>query len=175
MELSVLIAGFGGQGVLSIGKLLCYAADADGKKATFFPTYGGEQRGGTANCTVILSDEEIASPVVKLADIVIVMNEPSFEKFKNRVKPKGLLIINTSSVKNKIEREDINILEIQADEIAAAAGNPKASNMVVLGAFTKAVPFIEKERLKTVIKEQMAHKPEHMEANLRAFERAALS
>lgn len=122
-----------------------------------------------------MSDEEIASPVVKLADIVIVMNEPSFEKFKNRVKPKGLLIINTSSVKNKIEREDINILEIQADEIAAAAGNPKASNMVVLGAFTKAVPFIEKERLKTVIKEQMAHKPEHMEANLRAFERAALS
>ena len=169
MEYSVLIAGFGGQGVMSIGKMLCYGADENGKKATFFPTYGGEQRGGTANCTVIISDEEIASPVTRQADIVIVMNEPSFVKFEERVKPGGTLIINSSSVDSRSARTDITSLEVPADAIALSVNNPKASNMVILGAFLKATKFIEAHEMEGPIRSQMGRKPQFLEANLQAF------
>lgn len=169
MECSVLIAGFGGQGVLSIGKMLCYAADGNGKKATFFPTYGGEQRGGTANCTVIISDEEIASPVVRQADIVIVMNEPSFEKFKERVKPGGTMIINSSNVQSRPDRRDISAALLPADEIALNAGNPKASNMAVLGAFLKVTSFLPEDQMEEAIRIQMAAKPQFMDSNIQAF------
>lgn len=171
MEYSVLIAGFGGQGVLSIGKMLCYGADGNGKRATFFPTYGGEQRGGTANCTVIISDEEIASPVMRQADIVIVMNEPSFMKFVDRVKPGGTLLINSSNVASRPQRDDITAVEVPADEIAAAVNNPKASNMVILGAFLKVTNFITPEQMEETIRQQMAGKPQYMDANLEAFRR----
>lgn len=171
MEYSVLIAGFGGQGVMSIGKMLCYGADENGKKATFFPTYGGEQRGGTANCTVIISDEEIASPVTRQADIVIVMNEPSFVKFEERVKPGGTLIINSSSVDSRSARTDITSLEVPADAIALSVNNPKASNMVILGAFLKATKFIEAHEMEGTIRSQMGRKPQFLEANLQAFQK----
>lgn len=169
MEYSVLIAGFGGQGVMSIGKMLCYGADENGKKATFFPTYGGEQRGGTANCTVIISDEEIASPVIRQADIVIVMNEPSFVKFEERVKPGGTLMLNSSSVKSRTSRTDISTVEVPADAIALSVNNPKASNMVILGAFLKVTNFIGAHEMEQTIQTQMSRKPQYLQANLQAF------
>ena len=155
MEYSVLIAGFGGQGVMSIGKMLCYGADENGKKAT--------------NCTVIISDEEIASPVTRQADIVIVMNEPSFMKFEERVKSGGTLIINSSSVKSRSVRTDIVSMEVPADAIALSVNNPKASNMVILGAFLKATNFIEAHEMEGTIRSQMGRKPQFLEANLQAF------
>ena len=171
MEYSVLIAGFGGQGVMSIGKMLCYGADENGKYATFFPTYGGEQRGGTANCTVIISDGEIASPVVRQADIVIVMNQPSFVKFEERVKPGGTLMVNSSNVESRTGRTDIKSVEVPADAIALSVNNPKASNMVILGAFLKETGFISSEEMEGTIRSQMGRKPQYLEANLLAFRR----
>lgn len=133
MEKSVLIAGFGGQGVMLIGRLLGHAAAGGGKSATFYPSYGPEQRGGTANCTVVLSDEEIGSPIVKQADIVIVMNEPSLAKFENSVKPNGTLIVNSSLVERREVRKDVKTVWLPANEIAESIGYGKAANMVMMG------------------------------------------
>ena len=169
MEYSVLIAGFGGQGVMSIGKSLVEAGLEEGLEVSWVPSYGPEMRGGTANCTVIISDEEIASPVTRQADIVIVMNEPSFVKFEERVKPGGTLIINSSSVDSRSARTDITSLEVPADAIALSVNNPKASNMVILGAFLKATKFIEAHEMEGTIRSQMGRKPQFLEANLQAF------
>ena len=135
MENSLLIAGFGGQGVVLIGQLLGYAASAAGKNATYYPSYGAEQRGGTANCTVVISDEEIGSPVVSRLDVVIVMNEPSLLRFEERVKPGGAIIVNTSLIKRTVLRSDIHVISIPANEIAMKLGTEKIANMVILGSY----------------------------------------
>jgi 2-oxoglutarate ferredoxin oxidoreductase subunit gamma len=138
----LIIAGFGGQGVLVIGNLLAYAAMKEGKHVTYLPIYGVEMRGGTANCTVVISSEEIGSPIVERPHSAIIMNQPSLVKYEPRILTKGLLLINSSLIDPKgVSRSDIETLPIPVNEIAQGNGNPKLANMVALGA------FIEKTRL----------------------------
>lgn len=137
MYQGVLFAGFGGQGVISAGILLAYAGMLEGKKVTFFPSYGAEMRGGTANCSVVISSDEIASPVVSMPDSLIVMNEPSLLKFEETVVKNGLMLLNTSLVSSKPKRSDIEVIEVPANEIASKIGSLKSANMVMVGAFCK--------------------------------------
>ncbi|MFZ5943424.1 MAG: 2-oxoacid:acceptor oxidoreductase family protein [Bacillota bacterium] len=138
----IIIAGFGGQGVMSMGQLLAYAGMLENKQVAWIPSYGPEMRGGTANCAVTISDEQISSPLVTEPSVCIVMNKPSLEKFEATIKTGGILFINTSLVDIKPKRQDIKIYEIPANEIANEIGNSKVANMVMLGAvleITKAV------------------------------------
>ncbi len=138
----VIISGFGGQGVLVIGNLLAYASMREGKHVTYLPVYGVEMRGGTANCTIVISSHEIGSPVVGRPRAAIVMNLPSLIKYEPLIFPKGLLMINTSLIDLKeASRTDIELLPVPVNEVAIENGNPKLANMVALGA------FIEKTRL----------------------------
>ena len=137
MLVKTVIAGFGGQGILSMGLNLAQAAMLEGKHVTYLPSYGVEVRGGTANCTVAISDEEIASPVASSPEFVITMNLPSLVRFQNHVQSGGLLFINSSLVEAEISRGDIDIVEVPANSIAEELGSPRSANMVMLGAFTK--------------------------------------
>ncbi len=134
MQQEVIIAGFGGQGVLFAGQLLAYSAMDEGKAVTWIPSYGPEMRGGTANCTVVISDEEIGSPFVKNPTAVIAMNLPSLDKFENLVAPGGVLVVNASMVDRPVAREDITVVNIPANDIAESLGSSRSSNMVLLGA-----------------------------------------
>ncbi len=139
----LIIAGFGGQGVLVIGNLLAYAAMKEGRHVTYLPTYGVEMRGGTANCTVVISSNEIGSPVVGRPHGAIAMNLPSLIKYEPRILPKGLLLINTSLIDLKeVSRNDIEILPVPVNEIAIENGNPKLANMVALGAFVEKTKLV---------------------------------
>jgi 2-oxoglutarate ferredoxin oxidoreductase subunit gamma len=137
MYQGVIMSGFGGQGIISAGILLAYAGMMDGKFVTFFPAYGAEMRGGTANCSVVVSSEEVASPVVAHPDTVIVMNEPSLIKFEPSLKPGGLLLINSSLVSQKPNRKDLEIVYVPANKIAEEIGTIKIANMVMLGTYCK--------------------------------------
>ena len=137
MTTKVIMAGFGGQGVVLIGTLLAYAGMKQGKHTTFFPSYGAEMRGGTANCSVIVSDGEIASPVVGQPDCVVAMNVASLDKFEPALKPGGTLFVNSSLVEKRATRHDINEIRIPANEIAEQAGSARAANMVMLGGLIK--------------------------------------
>lgn len=141
MKQEIIIAGFGGQGVLSMGKILAYSGLMDDKEVTWFPSYGPEQRGGTANVTVILSDEKISSPILDAYDIVIALNQQSLDKFSPRVKPGGILIYDTNGIHNHPNREDISVFPIEAMEATMEIGNPKAYNMVVMGALLEAMSY----------------------------------
>jgi 2-oxoglutarate ferredoxin oxidoreductase subunit gamma len=136
----IFIAGFGGQGVILTGRLLCLAAMAEGRRVSHIPSYGAEMRGGTANCTVVISDEEIASPLVPSPTVCIVLNTPSLLKFQSTVRPGGLLIWNSSLIDATPGRTDVEAVEVRANEIAEAAGSYKAANMVVLGLLLKKRP-----------------------------------
>ena len=138
----IFIAGFGGQGIILAGKLLCLAAMAEGKRVSHIPSYGAEMRGGTANCSVVISDEEIASPLVPRPTVCIVMNTPSLVKFQPTVRPGGLLIWNRSLIDIRPERGDIESVEVRANEIAESVGSYKAANMVVLGLLLRKRPGI---------------------------------
>ena len=133
MTHEIIFAGFGGQGVLLAGKILCIAAMNEGKYVSHIPSYGAEMRGGTANCSVVISDEDIASPVVENPDICIVLNTPSLTKFEPRVRKGGTLIYNTSLITVKPERDDIKIIGIDANTISEKNGSPRAANMAALG------------------------------------------
>lgn len=132
MERQILIAGSGGQGILFMGTLLAYSGMLEGKEVTWFPSYGAEVRGGTANCTVIISDNMIGSPVVKHPEILVLMNTASLNRFQPRLKDKGLLIYDSSLIKEPQFRSDINIIALPASEIAASIGSTKYANMVLL-------------------------------------------
>ena len=142
MHEDIFIAGFGGQGVIVAGKIICLAAMGEGKHVSHIPSYGAEMRGGTANCSVVVSDEEIASPLVPSPSVCIVLNTPSFIKFQPIVRKAGLLIWNTSLIDLKPDRRDIEVLDIAANELAESAGSYKAANMVALGALLKRRPEI---------------------------------
>lgn len=137
MYQDVIIAGFGGQGVLLAGKLLAYAGMLEGKQVTWFPSYGAEIRGGTANCTVIISDAEIGSPVVRHPSAMLILNDASFVKFEQRISPSGRLFLNTSLVTRPASRSDIERIDVKANEIAEKLGDSRIANMVMLGAFLK--------------------------------------
>ena len=141
MKQEIIIAGFGGQGVLSMGKILAYSGLMDDKEVTWFPSYGPEQRGGTANVTVILSDEKISSPVLDAFDIVIALNQQSLDKFAPKVKKGGILIYDTNGIHKHPDRTDITVYPINAMEATLDIGNPKAYNMVVMGALLEAMSY----------------------------------
>ncbi len=135
MEKRIICAGFGGQGVMSMGQLLAYAGMLEDKNVSWLPSYGPEMRGGTANCSVIVADEEIGSPVITDdADIAIIMNLPSLLKFEKDVKPGGKIFVNESLISKKVDRTDVDVFYIDANRIAADIGNDKAANLVMLGA-----------------------------------------
>ena len=131
----VIIAGFGGQGVILAGKLLSYTGMVEGKNVSHIPSYGVEMRGGTANCAVIISDQEIASPLVVHPTSLIVMNKPSLLKFEDRVKPGGRIVVNESLIDRKVERSDVTVFYVPANKIAEEAGSGRSSNMVMIGAW----------------------------------------
>ena len=148
MENKVICAGFGGQGVMSMGQLLAYAGMIEDKHVSWLPSYGPEMRGGTANCGVTVSDEEIGSPIITNdGDIAIVMNLPSLIKFEKDVKPGGKIFINSSLIERKVERTDIEVYYIDANKIAADIGNIKAANLVMLGAVLKSTPIVDIESI----------------------------
>lgn len=147
MTEELIIAGFGGQGVLSMGKILAYSGVMQGQEVTWFPSYGPEMRGGTANVTVILSDNRISSPILHEFDTAIILNQQSMDKFEHEVKPGGTLLYDPNGIVNPPTRTDINIYKIEGTKIAADMGNVKTFNMVVLGAFLKAKPILELESI----------------------------
>ena len=142
MKKEIIISGFGGQGVLSMGKILAYSGLMDGKEVTWMPAYGPEQRGGTANVTVIVSDERISSPILSKYDIAVVLNQPSLEKFEPKLKPGGILIYDSYGIINPPTRKDISIYCIDAMDKAAEMKNGKVFNMIVLGGLLKVAPVV---------------------------------
>ncbi|PVZ09172.1 2-oxoacid:acceptor oxidoreductase family protein [Porphyromonas loveana] len=149
MTYEIVIAGFGGQGVLSMGKILAYSGLMEDKEVSWMPSYGPEQRGGTSNVTVIVSDEQVSSPVVNEYDIVIVLNQPSLDKFEPRVKKGGILVYDPDSIVLKHKRDDIQIYEVDATQESLRMGNQKAFNMIVLGGVLKVAPMV---KIESVIK-----------------------
>lgn len=147
MKKEIIIAGFGGQGVLSMGKILAYSGLMEDKEVTWMPAYGPEQRGGTANVTVIVSDERISSPILSKFDVAIVLNQPSLEKFEPRLKVGGILIYDGYGIINPPVREDISVYRIDAMDKAAEMKNPKVFNMIVLGGLLKVCPMVSTEGL----------------------------
>ena len=141
MTEEIIISGFGGQGVLSMGKILAYAGIMEGKQVSWMPAYGPEQRGGTANVTVIVSDEFISSPIVSNYDTAILLNQPSLEKFEQSIKPGGCIIYDGHSIIEPPRRDDISVYRIDAMEEAARTGNTKIFNMLVLGGYLKVRPI----------------------------------
>ena len=150
MLIKTVFAGFGGQGVLSMGLNLTQAAMMEGKNVTYLPSYGAEVRGGTANCTVVISDEEIASPVASAQEFVVAMNKPSLVRFQNQIQSGGVLLINSSLIEAEISRGDIDIVKVPAGEIADKLDSPKSANMVMLGAFIKKSNLVS---ISTVVEE----------------------
>ena len=175
MKEEIIIAGFGGQGVLSMGKILAYSGLMDDKEVTWMPSYGPEQRGGTANVTVILSDAKISSPVLDKYDIVVALNQQSLDKFAPKVKPGGTLIYDTNGIHNRPTREDIKIYPVDAMEATLEFGNSKAYNMVVMGALLKAMSY--KLPMENVIKGLKKSLPERhhklIPLNEKAIEKGA--
>jgi len=147
MYADLLIAGFGGQGIIFTGKLLSYAGLREGKEVVYFPSYGAEMRGGTANCTVIWSTSPIASPIVSHPQNAIIMSQPSYLKFFPRIKKGGQVVINSSLVKGKLTRNDVEIIEIPANGIAEKIGTSRVANMVALGAWVKRSKVVSLESL----------------------------
>lgn len=171
MYLEVIIAGFGGQGVMLMGETICEAATTMGINATFFPSYGPETRGGTANCNVIVSDKPIASPVLATSMNIIVMNKPSLDKFESRVKENGTLFVNSSLIDREVKRNDIKVVKVPANEIADKLGNSVVANMVMLGAFIEKTKVLPLEKIKYVVEKFLSEKKkELLEINLKAID-----
>lgn len=167
----VVMAGFGGQGLMAIGKLLAKAAMYEGRHVTWLPSYGPEMRGGTANCVVVVDDAPIGSPFVQHAQAALVMNRPSFDKFAELIAPGGLLVINASLVEVLPVRPDVQVLRIAANELATTAGSAKAANMAMLGAYLGCCPVVRADTVRGCIGAAFAGKrPAAGEASLRAFE-----
>ena len=171
MQNEIVIAGFGGQGVLFAGQVLAYAAMDNGKEVTWIPSYGPEMRGGTANCTVIISDEEIGSPLVRNPRAVIAMNVPSLDKYEPLVAPEGVLIINSSLVDRSAQRTDISIVEVPANKIAEEIGGLRLANVVMLGALLHRLPIFTLDQLSRALDKHIPDKHrELLDANLKALE-----
>jgi len=170
----IIFAGFGGQGVLFAGQLLSYAGMAENLHVTWIPSYGPEMRGGTANCTVILSEEEIGAPIVRHPTIAVVLNLPSMEKYEPLVKPGGLLIVNSSLIQMSSERQDIRIINVAASDIATELGNPRMANMVILGALIGATNIVSLETVARQLDEHLSQRQRKwLEPNITALKKGA--
>ena len=176
MVLTNIFAGFGGQGVLLIGKLVAYAGMDEGRNVSWLPSYGPEMRGGTANCSVVVSDDPIASPVLSMADCVIAMNTPSLDKFEANVLPGGKLFINSSIIDKKATRTDIDVYYVPCNDIADQLGNPKVLNMAMLGAYLEATKVVGVESVLQALLHSLGEKKAHLiPLNRQAIEMGAES
>ncbi|MCF4150415.1 2-oxoacid:acceptor oxidoreductase family protein [Dethiosulfovibrio sp. F2B] len=170
--MDLLAAGFGGQGIMMLGQLVAYSGIHQGRHVTWIPAYGPEMRGGTANCSCVVSSEEIGSPVVGSADVVVVMNQPSLEKFAPRVKPGGYLIYNSDLVEYSSPRTDVTVLPVPAQTMAHDLGSDRVANIIMLGVIVKASGMVSKEDALETIKEKLgAKKPKFLPMNLEAFDK----
>ena len=171
----VICAGFGGQGVMSMGQLLTYAGMIEDKQVSWLPSYGPEMRGGTANCNVIVSESLIGSPIiVDDATCAIVMNLPSLEKFEADLAPQGKLLINSSLIEKKASRDDVTAYYIPANEIAIELGNDKVANMVMLGAYIELTHVVEVESLHKAFMKVFGERKAHLiDINMKALEKGA--
>jgi 2-oxoglutarate ferredoxin oxidoreductase subunit gamma len=166
----LFFAGSGGQGILLMGQMITYAAMLEDKNATFLPSYGPEMRGGTANCTVVVSDKAVGCPLIYEADAIVVMNLPSLIKFEPMVKPGGVLLVNTSIIDQPAKRTDIKVLNVPVNEIAMEIGSVKVGNMVMLGALVRATDVVSEESIHAVMhKTFTGEKAKLNDANMKAF------
>lgn len=175
MEHKMIIAGFGGQGVMVSGKLLGQAACDCGKEAMFLPQYGPEQRGGTASCTVILSDSAVGSPIVGKADSLMIFNQPSLEKFLPRLKEGGLLFLNSTLCKTESVPEGVEVIALPIDDMAKEMGKRQVANIIMIGAFAKKSGLFTEEEIKSTVLRILGKKPELIELNKEAVELGARS
>lgn len=172
METSIIIAGFGGQGVLFAGQLLAYAGMEGGRHVTWIPSYGPEMRGGTANCTVIIADEQIGAPIVAAPDIAVVLNQPSYEKYEPLVKPAGLLVVNRSIVSEHSARDDIDAVYVAANRIAEEEGSTKMLNMALVGAMLGQRPILTLEQIEQALRKHLPQSKAHLlEKNIAVLHR----
>ena len=165
-QFEVTFAGFGGQGVMTAGQLLAYSGMKEDKKVVWLPSYGPEMRGGTAYCTVVVSNNRIGSPIITSPSAICVFNRPSFDKFESMVKPGGLLVVNSSLINVSSKRDDISELLIPANKIALENGNPKAVNVIILGALIGASSILKYESVEKTLVEKLGHKKSLLKSNL---------
>jgi 2-oxoglutarate ferredoxin oxidoreductase subunit gamma len=162
MTEEIIIAGFGGQGVLSMGKILAYSGIMQDQEVSWMPSYGPEMRGGTANVTVILSDDKISSPYLKIFDTAIILNQQSMDKFEEAVKPGGILIYDPNGISHHPTRTDIKIFQIEGIKLATEMGNKKIFNMVILGAFLKIKPIVQLENVVAGLRKSLSERYHHL-------------
>ena len=168
----ILITGFGGQGVMTLGKFLADAVcNSTDKNVTFFPSYGAEQRGGTANCYVVISDEEVGAPLGDSMDDLIVMNDPSLNKFLYKLVPGGTLFINSSIVTSAVTRDDVKVVKVPVTEMALEMGNPKVLNIIMLGVYIGYTQLVDPEIIWGTIEHKLASKAKLLPLNKQAFEK----
>ncbi len=170
MQVETVFAGFGGQGVLLAGKLWAEVAMQQGREVVWLPSYGPEMRGGTANCTVIIADGPIASPIVSHPRDCVVMNLPSMERFVPALQPGGVAVVNTSLIPRRPERDDLKVIEVPANQIAIEAGTGKAANMVMLGAYAGAVDLLPFAAIVDMARHEFARKPKTIPVNIKCLE-----
>ena len=172
MKEQCIFAGFGGQGMLLIGKFLAEAGMESGKHVSWLPSYGPEMRGGTANCSVVVSDRPVASPLIAQADTILAMNKPSLLKFQSDVKPGGLLLINSSIIDIKTDRDDVDAVYVPCNEIAESIGNLKGPNVVFLGAYIAKKPdVISKEAVINAMRVELGEKKaKFLDGNIKALQ-----
>lgn len=170
----LIIAGFGGQGVLSMGMTLAYGGMVEGKEVTWMPSYGPEMRGGTANCITIISNEKICSPIISLFDSAIILNQPSMDKFESKIKPGGFLLYESTNITHPSKRTDIEIIGIPAAKEAVKMKNSKVLNMIILGAYLERKPVIKNESVLEALKKVLPEHHHHLlPLNKEALERGA--
>jgi len=174
MQTEILIAGFGGQGVLFAGQLLAYAGMENGLQVTWIPSYGPEMRGGTANCTVIISDEEIGSPLVRHPKVLLAFNGPSLEKYESSVAEGGLLVVNSSMVDHSVDRANIRVVTLPANDIAETLGDKRLTNMVMLGAMLANQPVLPVEALEKALENHIPDRHKKLlPSNIKALQKGA--
>ncbi|KFZ26648.1 MAG: 2-oxoglutarate ferredoxin oxidoreductase subunit gamma [Candidatus Izimaplasma bacterium HR2] len=172
----VIIAGFGGQGVMLMGQLLSYAATDKDLNTLWFPSYGPETRGGTANCSVTISETTVNSPVISTPDSIIIMNKPSLDKFQPKLKKGGHLFLNSSLVKDVVVRDDVNVYNIEANDIAKRLGNIKVANMVILGAYLAVTKVFTEDEVLEILKQKFTgEKAKLIDINRKALEAGRLA
>jgi 2-oxoglutarate ferredoxin oxidoreductase subunit gamma len=171
MLIKTIFAGFGGQGVLSMGLNLAQAAMLEGKNVTYLPAYGAEVRGGTANCTVAVSDEEIASPVASAPEFVVAMNQPSLIRFQHQLQSGGVFFLNSSLIEAEVMRGDIEVVRVPANSIAEEMGNARSANMVMLGAFTRKSNLVLLDGLIRGLEDALKGKKKLVAANTEALKK----
>ena len=174
IDFSIILAGFGGQGILSAGRMAAEAALIEGHEVSWFPSYGPEMRGGTANCSVVISDDIIGSPVINEADVLIALNQPSLEKFEKQIKPSGIIIIDSSLINIEPTRKDIRFIPIDSSNIANELGNMAYATIVLLGCLSAATGCFKRESFEEALYDVLPDRRHYMiPKNLEAFDKGA--